>query len=98
MSSIIKAFDKRSGNTYFYESKSYWDKEKQQPRSHRKLIGKLDPATGNMIPTDSRGKKRSKTSVGTKVKMESLPAVNTTRRFYGATYLLNVIKFSLTIY
>lgn len=91
MSSIIKAFDKRSGNTYFYESKSYWDKEKHQPRSHRKLIGKLDPATGNMIPTDGRGKKRSKTSVGTKVKMESVPAVNATRRFYGATYLLDQI-------
>ena len=52
MSAIIKVHDKRSGNTYFYESESYWDKEKQQPRSHRKLIGKLDPETGKMVPTE----------------------------------------------
>ena len=36
------------------------DKEKQQPRSHRKLIGKLDPETGKMVPTDGRGKKKKK--------------------------------------
>ena len=30
---IIKQHDKRSGITYAYESISYWDKEKKQPRS-----------------------------------------------------------------
>ena len=34
---IVKQLDKRSGITYVYESTSYWDKEKQQPRSKRKL-------------------------------------------------------------
>ena len=57
--SIIKQKDKRTGTTYVYESKSYWDKEKQQPRSHRTLIGKLDEATGEIVPTDGRGKKRA---------------------------------------
>lgn len=55
---IIKQFDKRSGITYFYESKSFWDKEKQQSRSKRILIGRLDPKTGKMVPTDGRGKRR----------------------------------------
>lgn len=30
---------------------TYWDKTKKQSRSRRKLIGKLDPETGEMIPT-----------------------------------------------
>lgn len=58
--SIVKQKDKRTGTTYVYESKSYWDKEKQQPRSKRTLIGKLDEETGEVVPTDGRGKKRTK--------------------------------------
>jgi len=56
---IIKNKDKRSGITYVYESKSYWDKEKNQSRSKRKLIGRLDEETGNIIPTDGRCKRLS---------------------------------------
>lgn len=48
---IVRQHDKRSGITYVYESTSYWDKEKQQSRSHRKLIGRLDPETGKVVPT-----------------------------------------------
>ena len=55
----INQYDKRTGNTYVYESESYWDKEKQQPRSKRRLIGKLDEQTGEVIPTDGRGRKRT---------------------------------------
>jgi hypothetical protein len=35
---------------YAYESISYWDKEKKQPRSKRKYLGKVDPETGDIIP------------------------------------------------
>ncbi len=56
--SIVKLKDKRSGTTYVYESESYWDKEKKQPRSRRKLIGKLDEATGEIIPTGKSGRKK----------------------------------------
>lgn len=97
MSSIIKVFDKRSGNTYFYESESYWDKEKQQPRSQRKLIGKLDPATGEMIPTDGRGKKRHEETPATASKPGPVPALSMARRFYGATYLLDQIGLTTGI-
>ena len=53
--SLVKLKDKRTGVTYVYESESYWDKEKKQPRSHRKLIGKVDDATGEIIPTSKSG-------------------------------------------
>ncbi len=53
---IIKQFDKRSGITYVYDSKSYYDKEKKCSRAKRTLIGKIDPETGDIIPTDGRNK------------------------------------------
>lgn len=59
MATIIKHLDKRSGITYAYESVSYWDKEKKTSRSKRKLIGRVDPETGEIIPTDGRNRKNS---------------------------------------
>ena len=44
--SIVYQTDKRSGITYAYESKAYWDSEKKQSRSKRTLIGRVDPETG----------------------------------------------------
>jgi len=54
---IIHQHDKRSGITYAYESHSYWDKEKRMTRANRALIGRVDPETGEIVPTDGRGKK-----------------------------------------
>ena len=88
---IIKQFDKRSGITYVYESTSYWDKEKQQPRSKRKLIGRLDPDTGEIVPTDGRGKRRSRPETESPAKRGPVPVVQTERLFYGATYLFDQI-------
>ena len=92
MAAIIHQKDKRSGITYVYESKSYWDKEKQQSRAKRKLIGKLDPDTGAVVPTDGRGRKRTQD-------LAQDQKLNTTvkRRFYGATYLLDAIGNKLGI-
>lgn len=83
MAAIIHQKDKRSGITYAYESVSYWDKEKKQSRAKRKLIGRVDEATGEIVPTDGRGHRRgqAKTDVGT----------GSTRSFYGATYLLDAV-------
>lgn len=63
---IIKQFDKRSGITYVYDSKSYYDKEKKCSRAKRTLIGKLDPDSGEIIPTDGRNK-------GAKTKDKTVP-------------------------
>ena len=54
---IIHQHDKRSGITYAYESHSYWDPEKKMVRAKGKLIGRIDPETGDIIPTDGRGRK-----------------------------------------
>ena len=57
--SLVKLKDKRTGVTYVYESESYWDKEKKQPRAKRKLIGKIDEATGEIVPTGKSGRRKS---------------------------------------
>lgn len=54
---IIKQFVKSTGTTYVYDSESYWDPVKKQSRSRRKLIGKLDPETGEVVPTGKKGRK-----------------------------------------
>lgn len=89
--SIVKQLDKRSGITYVYESTSYWDREKKQPRSKRKLIGKLDPETGEVVPTDGRGKRRRQANPDNPAKRGPVPAIHTERLFYGATYLFDQI-------
>ena len=56
---IVYQKDSRSGITYAYESTSVWNKELKQSRAKRKLIGRVDPDTGEIVPTDGRCKKRS---------------------------------------
>ena len=73
---IIKKYNKDNNTTYVYDSVSYWDKEKQQPRSKRKLIGKIDPETGEIIPTAGRGRKPKTATVGT----EDISAKSSTDR------------------
>ena len=50
---IVYQKDKRSGITYAYENIAYWDKEKKQSRSKRKLIGRVNE-NGKIINTDQR--------------------------------------------
>jgi transposase len=80
---IVFQKDKRVGITYAYESESYWDKEKKQPRSRRKLIGRLDEETGNIVPTRER--------------KPPVPEPISKRTFCGATYLFNEIVKKLGI-
>ena len=55
---IVKQYHKDTDTTYVYESTSYWDAEKGQSRSKRRVIGKIDPATGEIVPTGKRGRAR----------------------------------------
>lgn len=53
--SISKSYNKQNGVTYVYEVlENYWDKEKKRPQSKRKLIGKIDPETGEVVPTSRK--------------------------------------------
>ena len=56
---IVYQTDKRSGITYAYENQSFWDPELKRSKSRRRLIGRVDPETNEIIPTDGRCKKRS---------------------------------------
>jgi len=84
---IIKQYDKRVGITYAYESKSYWDKEKKQSRSIRKLIGIVDANTGEIVPTTKKKRVTSTMSV----EQADIIWLKSNRTFYGATYLLDAI-------
>lgn len=54
MASIVYHVDKKTGAKYAFENISFWDKEKKQPRSKRKYLGKVDSETGNIIPSRGR--------------------------------------------
>jgi len=57
MSRLVYHRKKETGFTYVYEVvEEYWDKEKKQMRSKQRCIGKLDPATGELIPSKRLGK------------------------------------------
>ncbi len=52
-----------TGRKYAYSSESYWDKEKQQPRSKRTYLGWVDPETGEILkgrPAESKRRKSVK--------------------------------------
>ena len=70
---IIKQYDKRSGITYAYESVAYWDPEKKMSRAKRKLIGRINPETGEIIPTDGRNRRKKDE---TEKKTETAPSEN----------------------
>lgn len=48
----------RNGTVYVYQSDSYWDDAKQKQVTSRKLIGKVDPETGEIVPTGKVGRHR----------------------------------------
>ena len=82
--------NKKTGITYVYDNKPYWDKEKQQSRTKRTLIGKLDPETGEIVPTRSYKNKKKPESLEP-VKPGPVPITTVKRSFYGASYLLDQI-------
>ncbi len=57
---IVRQTDKRTGITYVFEQISTWNPELKQSRSKRRLLGKIDPETGEMVPTGPVGRPRTK--------------------------------------
>ena len=85
--SIVKVKNKKNGITYVYESNSYWDKEKKQPRNKRICIGKIDPKTNEIIYNKNYYYKQNQILIDKKYQ----------RKFYGATYLFDKIVQKLNI-
>jgi len=90
---IVYHTHKKTGVTYAYENYAYWDKEKQQSRAKRKPLGKIDPVTGAIVPTRAYKKK----NVVTEAQLENSLLGSVSRKFYGATYLLDSIGKKLGI-
>ena len=89
---LVYVKNKKNGTTYVYESTNYWDKEKQQSRSKRVCIGKLDD-DGNLIAS----KRFSEQQVALSIKPGPIPATQVKHSFYGATYLFDSIGEILAI-
>ena len=90
LSAIVKQYDKRIGVTYAYKSTSYWDRGKKQSRSHRELIGIVDPETGEIKATTKKKREPIKPAMSTVLSTE-FPWLYAKRTFYGATYLFDRI-------
>ena len=57
MKRLVYHRKKETGYTYVYEVvEEHWDKEKKQMRSKQRCIGKLDPVSGEIIPSKRLGK------------------------------------------
>jgi len=77
--------NKKNGVTYVYKiEKSYWDKEKKAPRNKQVCIGKLDPNTGEIVPTQKRTKKIIESAA-------AAPGVTATARVAGPNLVLEQI-------
>ena len=90
MGTIVFYKNKKNGVTYAYESEPYWDKEKQQSRAKRTLLGRVDPKTGEIIPTRSY-KRKTEPGAKERPKRGPVPITKVQRSFYGASYLLDQI-------
>ena len=84
MATIVYQKNSKTGTVYAYESESYWDKEKKQPRSRRRYLGKLDPETNEIIPTVTTQQPEPK-------RRGPRPSIACKCRFSGATWLLDQI-------
>lgn len=93
---VVHQKDKRSGITYAYESISFWDKEKQQSRSKRRLIGRVDERTGEIVPTRGTNKREPQAET-VAPRRGPVPSIETARYFYGATFLLDAIGDKLGV-
>lgn len=93
---IVYQTNKKTGITYAYQSESYWDKDKQQSRAKRKLLGKVDPISGEIIPTRDYKKKHQLEEVSP-VKPGPVAMTKYQRSFFGASYLFDQIGTSLGI-
>lgn len=84
---LVYLKNKTNGITYVYESENYWDKSKQQSRSRQVCIGKLDPQTGELIPSKRLAATERSSKRGPVPAMEA-------KRLYGGA--MRFSKWALT--
>lgn len=84
MSCRVNYVNKRTGITYVYESVSYWDKDKKQSRNKRVCLGKLEPITGELVPS-----KRLKPMPEKVIPQD--PAITASAEIVGGSVVLDAI-------
>ena len=72
MASIVYQIDKKTVTKYAFESVSYCDNDKKQPRSKRKYLGKVDPETGEIIPSRGRTSHSEENTASGKDELQAL--------------------------
>jgi len=93
---LVYQKNKKSGIIYVYEDHPYWVPSLQQSRSKRTCVGKIDPDTGSIVPTRGCRKKETMVLEEEAPRDDSLLG-SVSRKFYGATYLLDSIGEKLGI-
>jgi len=81
MASQTHHHNKKTGATYVYSVQSYWDKEKKAPRNRQVCLGKLDTATGDVVPSRRKRKIAERAAVA--------PGVTASARVAGPCLLLD---------
>jgi hypothetical protein len=88
MAYLVHQVNKKTGVTYVYEATSIWDKDKKQPRNKQVCIGKIDPKSGEFIPSRRLDPKQAAVRD---------PAVTVTTLIVGPTILLDRITAELEL-
>ncbi len=82
MSFRVYQVNKKTGVTYVYEAVSFWDKEKKQSRNKQVCIGRLDPVTGEFIPSKRLNQDQAAARD---------PTVTATARIVGPSFIMDSI-------
>ena len=90
MASITHHQDKKTGAVYRYSVESYWDKEKQAPRNKQVYLGKVNPETGELMPSRSKDNTNENT--------EPTGGVSATSRVAGPFLLLDQLSRKHRLY
>jgi len=89
MASITHHRNKETGAVYVYSVESYWDKEKKAPRNRQTCLGRLDPETGEVIPSKRKRKVAERAAAA--------PGVTVSSRVAGPSLVLDVLTRSCGI-
>lgn len=81
----VRQVNKKTGVTYVYEAVSVWNKELKQARNKQVCIGKIDPATGKIIPSKRLNPQQAALRD---------PAVTATAQIVGPAVVLNELSNS----
>ena len=78
----VRQLNKKTGVTYVYEAVSVWNKELKQARNKQVCVGKIDPVTGEFVPS----KRLSPTQAAVRD-----PVVTVSAQVVGPTLVLDAI-------